>query len=121
MFHYRSTEDLKYFASDLNKYASIVCSKNQSIMNIDMIQYKRDKKHMRLIEYKHSKEKITKAQVEIYEKLAAQLNKNSEIRFEVVCIKGDYPFEKAKIYDFNSCENWTYDKEDFIKYLNFHG
>ena len=119
MFHYRSTDDLKYFASDLNKYASAVCGRNQSIINIDMVQHKRDMNHMRLIEYKHSNEKITKTQVEIYEKLAAQLNNNSKIKFEVVCIKGDFPFDKAKIYDFNSCENYTLNKEEFIKYLNF--
>jgi len=55
---YRSEEEKIYFGSDLNKFVNENCSKEMTAINIDLLLYKRSKKHIRIIESKHKNEKI---------------------------------------------------------------
>lgn len=59
---YRSDEEKIYFGSDLNKFISENCSKEMTAINIDLLLYKRSKKHIRIIESKHENEKIPYSQ-----------------------------------------------------------
>lgn len=60
----RGSEE-KYYGSGLNKFIAENCKKNMTVMNIDLITYDRDKKHIRIIESKHLRENWLRARYSI--------------------------------------------------------
>ena len=62
---YRNTEEKNYYGSDLNKFVNEECSKEMTVINIDMLEYKRSLKKIRIIESKHNNERMPKSQEEI--------------------------------------------------------
>ena len=125
MMNYRNSEEMNYFGADLNKYANENCSKQMTIINIDYLSYKRSKKIVRIVESKHSKEKIPSSQREVLEIFASifkKLNKRIvmfDYKFECYIVRGDYPYDLSQIEDLVSGTTFLLDNENFNKFLEF--
>ena len=125
MMNYRNSEEMNYFGADLNKYANENCSKQMTIINIDYLSYKRSKKIVRIVESKHSKEKIPSSQREVLEIFASifkKLNKRIvmfDYKFECYIVRGDYPYDLSQIEDLVSGTSFLLDNENFNKFLEF--
>ena len=52
------TEKLKYYGSSLNQFIAENCRRDMTVMNIDLITYDREKKHIRIIESKYLSESM---------------------------------------------------------------
>ena len=100
-----------YYGSDLNKLVAEQCRKDMVVNNIDLIinDYKNNK--IRIIESKHSIEKMSKGQEILLKKL-------SQIGIDTYTIYGDEPYNEAKIYSFQSNRTKTVNKENLIRFLN---
>jgi len=118
---YRTIDELYYYASDYNKWLGVECSKEMTVNNIDVIQYKRSKGILRITEFKRQKEGRKDSQVELLKVLAGgfrvlnsilkvmptgnpSLNTQKWLRletfpteFQVYVVVGDYPFENTKV------------------------
>ena len=121
---YRSNEgDLKYFGSDLNKFVNEECTDKMTVNNIDLIQYKRSKNELRIIEYKHKNEKMPYSQRELLKivaKVFKYLNKISrKMSFGVYVVSGNYPYEEAKIKDLINKKTELLNQKELIDFLEF--
>ena len=122
---YRNTEEKNYYGSDLNKFAAISCTKQMTIINIDFLSYKRSKKILRIVESKHSREKMPPSQREILEIFASifkKLNKRIVIfdyTFECYIHRGDYPYDVSQIEDLVNGTKFSLDSENLKKFLGF--
>ena len=122
---YRNTEEKNYYGSDLNKFAAISCTKQMTIINIDFLSYKRSKKIIRIVESKHSREKMPPSQREILEIFASifkKLNKRIVIfdyKFECYIHRGDYPYDVSQIEDLVNGTKFSLDSENLKKFLGF--
>ena len=127
MNYRKTTDELKYYASDLNKYIGKECSRNMSVINIDLCMYKEKQKKnniLRIIESKHSNEDIPKQQLKILMILAELFKwvnkwiiKNTE--FELFIITADPPYDYASIWDLNNDEIFDLKNIDFKHFLEF--
>jgi hypothetical protein len=120
-----TTEEMNYFGSDYNKFLNSECSKEMTVNNIDVIQYKRSKKILRIVESKHDKEKMKPSQEEVLKLLAVVFkwlnNLPSKHKFEIFIITGNYPYNNVYIRDLIS--GITYlckDRERFKKFSEFN-
>jgi hypothetical protein len=102
----------KYYGSDLNRLVGQDCDKSMMVMNIDLIinDYK-NKNEIRIIESKHSNEKMGLGQNLLLKKL-------SKLGLKVFTVYGDEPFNEAVIYSFQSDKSKKVNKETLIKFLN---
>ena len=122
---YRNTEEKNYYGSDLNKFAAISCTKQMTIINIDFLSYKRSKKIIRIVESKHSREKMPPSQREILEIFASifkKLNKRIVIfdyTFECYIHRGDYPYDISQIEDLVNGSKFLVDTENLKRFLEF--
>lgn len=127
----RKTEnELKYFGSDFNKYLHN-CSKEMSVINIDTVQYKRSKKSLRLIEYKHSTESdMDYEQHEIYHILDIFLHNKIENKIitkssigdwkiNVYLVRGDSPFNTIIVKNLTTNQIRIFNDEDVKKWCEF--
>lgn len=121
--------ELKYFGSDFNKYLHSL-SKEMSIINIDTIQFKRSKKIMRIIEFKHTTESnMDYEQHEIYHILDTIINNNIDgiitkrsivpWKINVYLVRGDSPFNKLEITNLTTNEHRILIGEDIKKWCEF--
>ena len=98
---YRTTEDKKYFGSDLNKWINKNCRRDMTVNNIDLIIYRHGNGVVRVIESKHEKEMLGNGQFKlltILAKIANVYNKLMlEYQLEVYIIKGNYPYDNVEI------------------------
>ncbi len=129
---YRNTDEKNYYGSDLNKFVNKECSKEMTVINIDMLQYKRKLKRMRVIESKHNNEKLPKSQEEIlkiFAKIFRFLNGlsdwintqfNIEFKYyELFIVTGDFPYNNCKIEDWVNDKSFNLDNKNLIKFLEF--
>ena len=122
---YRNAEEMNYFGSDLNKFTNEFCSKKMTAINIDFLGYKRSKKIVRIIESKHSREKMPPSQREVLEIFASvfkKLNKRIVIfdyTFECYIHRGDFPYEFVEVEDLVNDTKFTLDNGNLIKFLEF--
>ena len=117
---YRSTEDLRHFGSDLNKYAHENCIKEMTVINIDFLSYKASKHKIRIIESKHTNESMGRQQRVVLELFASLFKKlNEKLTYECYIIKGDYPYITSEIEDLVNKSIFAVDQENLIKFLNF--
>ncbi len=127
----RKTEnELKYFGSDFNKYLHSL-SKEMSVINIDTVQYKRSKKSLRLIEYKHLNEPdMDHEQHEIYHILDVFLHSKIENNLITKCsignwkinvytVRGDSPFKTIIVKNLTTNQMKTFIGEDVKKWCEF--
>jgi len=107
-----------YYGSELNKFIDENCSHEMTAMNIDLIMYKAYKKHIRIIESKHSNETMKTGQYKLLRLLANSIRPIG-YKFEVLIIYGNPPYDFVKIV--NLCNNMETEvnKIQLINYLNF--
>ena len=122
---YRNEDEKNYFGSDLNKYVNENCSKQMTIINIDYLSYKRAKNIVRIIESKHSKERMPPSQREVLKIFAEffkkinQLIPMSKHTFECYIVRGDFPYDIVEIEDLVNDDKFKLDNEEFKKFLEF--
>lgn len=116
---YRNEEEKTRFGSDLNKFVNENCSKEMTAINIDLLLYKRSKKHIRIIESKHENEKIPNSQKEVLDILSTAIFKDHKL--EVFVVMGNPPdYENVKIVNLVNGKNYKIKhKQDFIDWLEF--
>ncbi len=124
MVDYRNTDEKNYFGSDLNKFVNNECSKEMTVINIDMLQYKRSKRILRIIESKHTYEKLPKSQQETLDIISYVfrfINKWLKLKyvFECYIITGDPPYDTAEIKDLVNQRCVKLNNRDFINFLEF--
>ena len=122
---YRKGQELEYYGSDLNKWVGESCSKEMTHINIDGLSYKRSKKIVRIIESKHSKERMPRSQREILYILAKyfmKINKRHimyDHTFECYIVRGDHPYEVVEVEDLVNDTKFTLDNENLKRFLEF--
>lgn len=119
---YRTSDEIRYFGSDLNKFINECCSKQMTAINIDLLLYKRSNKHIRIIESKHSKENVPPSQREILRlmaKLFGPIAKHFNHCFEVFIVRGDFPYDKVSIENMYDGEIYTIDNCKLKNWLEF--
>lgn len=100
-----------YYGSDLNKFVATYCKKDMVVNNIDLIINDYKNNSIRIIESKHSREKLSKGQDILLQKL-------SKIGINTYCIWGDEPYEEAKIYSFQTKTFKNVNKKELINFLD---
>lgn len=121
---YRDDDELRYFGSDLNKFIHYHCDKQMDTINIDCLQYKSSQTHLRIIEYKHSNEELSKRQKVLLPMLARFLkfsSGRSRFPFTVYTVYSDPPdFNGARVVDMLTKKEVTLQNvKDVKKWLNF--
>jgi hypothetical protein len=116
---YRTPEELKYYGSDLNKFINENCSKEMTAINMDLIIYKRSKRHIRIIESKHLNENIQISQKELLRILSTA--SFLDYKYEVFIVIGNPPdYEPVTIIDVTNNKEYHINfKKDFIDWLEF--
>lgn len=114
----RGTEE-KYYGSPLNKFIAENCKKNMTVMNIDLITYDRDKKHIRIIESKHENERMGYAQSVLLKLLCTLCKHISEYKVTVFIIRGNPPYEYAYLENIMDGSKKKLNKIELIKFLNY--
>ena len=122
---YRNVEEKNYFGADLNKYVHENCTKEMTVINIDFLSYKRSKQIIRIIESKHSREKIPNSQREVLEIFASvfkKLNKRIVMfdhTFECYIVRGDFPYDEVEVEDLVNDTKFKLDNENLKMFLEF--
>lgn len=124
---YRNTKEVKYFGSDYNKFLRTDCTRNMTVNNIDVIQYKyfdTNRKVIRICESKHENEgwgTNQKLILEILAKAFIILNKMAIMKteFQVFLIKANPPYETAIITNFLTNITYVLNKQQLIAFSNF--
>ena len=117
---YRTIKEKIYYGSDLNKFVNKNCSKEQTVINIDLLIYKRSEKHIRIIESKH----ISEGAMEFSQKEVLKILSTAQFSgyiFEVFIVIGDPPdYEPVTIIDIIKSKIYKIkEKQDFIDWLEF--
>ena len=129
---YRNTEEKNYYGSDLNKFVNEECSKEMTVINIDMLEYKRSLKKIRIIESKHNNERMPKSQEEILKifakifrflnGLSDWINTQFNIDFkyyELFIVTGTFPYKTTRIDDWVNNKSFNLDNENLKRFLEF--
>lgn len=121
---YRTTAtDYVYYSSDLSKYIGKECDKVMTSINIDLAQFKKSKKILRIAEYKHENEEMKYQQNELLKELAKAFdflnNHNYPIKFEICIIRGNHPYSKIQIKDLLTNTTYLVEGDAVKKYLTF--
>jgi hypothetical protein len=119
---------LKYFASDFNKFLHSL-SKEMTVMNIDTIIFKKSKKNLKIIEYKHSKEEVSDEEYRVYDLFRLFLCQNNssvyDYKIGVYIVRGESPFDtihvtklslpfnETKIFNGDEIKKWCEFEIDF--------
>lgn len=104
-------QELRYYGSDLNKFAAENCRKDMIINNIDMLTLDyRNKNELRIIESKHENEKISKGQFNVLTKL-------SEMGVKCYIVRASPPYDIAEVYSFQSKKTKLLLKNQLIKFI----
>ncbi len=114
----RGTEE-KYYGSPLNKFIAENCKKNMTVMNIDLITYDRDKKHIRIIESKHENEKTGYGQNVLLKLLCTLFKQISGYKVTVFIVRGNPPYEHAYLENIITGERKKVDRQSLIRFLNY--
>ena len=121
---YRNNEkELKYYGSDYNKFIGKECPHTHTCNNIDVIQYKRSRRILRICESKHDHEHLPGTQLEILKLLARifrYLNKiQKRYRFEIYIVTGNHPYKTVKIENMITGEGVTVNQLQLINFSGF--
>lgn len=100
-----------YYGSDLNKFAAENCRKDIVINNIDLIinNYKDNK--LKIVESKHSKEKLSTGQHLLLKKI-------SKLGINTYVVYGDEPYNEVKVFSYQSESYRKLNKKQLIEFLN---
>jgi hypothetical protein len=100
-----------YYGSDLNKFVATYCKKEMVVNNIDLIINDYKKNDIKIVESKHSKEKLSIGQEILLKKL-------SKIGIKTFVVYGDEPYNDVKIHSFQTGKTKQINREQLIKFLN---
>lgn len=112
-------EELKYYGSELNKFIAKNCRRDMTVMNIDLITYDRDKRHIRIIESKHLHESIGKGQRNLLRVLHEIFKRIVNIKITVFIIRGNPPYNWVYLENVIDGSKKKINKEQLIKFLNY--
>ena len=101
-----------YYGSTLNKFSAENCRTDIVINNIDLIINNYKDKNIKIIESKHSNEKLSIGQEILLKNL-------SKLGIKTYVVYGDYPFDSSKIYSFQTKEIKLFNKKELINFLNY--
>tara|TARA_B100000963_G_scaffold334854_1_gene328430 strand:- start:7187 stop:7555 length:369 start_codon:yes stop_codon:yes gene_type:complete len=114
----RGTEE-KYYGSPLNKFIAENCKKNMTVMNIDLITYDRDKKHIRIIESKHLNERTGYGQTILLKLLCKLVKQIAGHKVTVFIIRGNPPYDSAYLENILTGKRKKVDRDYLIRFLNY--
>ncbi len=109
----------RYYGSGLNKFIAENCKKNMTVMNIDLITYDRDKKHIRIIESKHLNERTGYGQGILLNLLHTLFEKISGYKVTVFIVRGNPPYDFAYLENVVTGKRKKLEKEALIRFLNY--
>ena len=119
----------RYFGSDLNKYIHSECTKQMSCINIDCLLLRFSKKRLRIIESKHTLERLKQSQLKILQILFKLFKIAEKCKWfpkyfdnwelDIWIVIGDLPYEnviiKHPFYDLK----YNLNNEQFKQWLEF--
>lgn len=109
----------KYFGSPLNLFISENCRKDLVVNNIDLIIHDYKNKIITIIESKHDNEPIRVGQGLLLKRLRHLIPKKVEdYKFQILIVKGNYPYKKANLLNVNGEIVKTLTKQELIKFIN---
>jgi len=109
----------KYYGSPLNLFVAENCRKDIVVNNIDLIIHDYKKKIITIIESKHDKEKIKTGQKLLLQTLRSLIPKKvNDYKFQILIVKGNYPYESAQLLNVNGEIVKTITKDELIKFIN---
>lgn len=100
-----------YYGSELNRFVAKNCKTDMVVNNIDLIINDYKTKTIRIIESKHSKEKLSKGQ----DILLSEITKKGIMCYVVY---GDFPYDSVEVFSYASKETRKMNKHQLIKFLN---
>lgn len=114
----RGTEE-RYYGADLNKFIAENCRKDMTVINIDLMTWDRDKKHIKIIESKHLNETTGKGQSMLLRTLYKLVKLISGYTIDVVIVRGDPPYNWAYLEDVMTGERKKLKRQELIDYFNY--
>ena len=109
----------KYYGSPLNLFIAENCKKELVVNNIDLIIHDYKRKIITIIESKHDNESIKLGQGILLKKLRELIPKKvNDYIFQILIVKGNYPYEKACLLNVNGEIVKTLNKQELIKFIN---
>jgi hypothetical protein len=120
MPEYRTTDhELRYYSTDLSKYIGEELPVVMTSINGDILEYKRDRKWLRHIEYKHENEPANEAQLELYYTICL-LKAPEGYLHDVYVVRGDPPFGNGiSITDLKTHQTLHLTNDEMNKFLIF--
>ena len=107
---------------ELNQFITDNCTKEMTSIDLDVCTLRWSKKHLRIIESKHTTEGTSKGQRQLYEFMADKfrdLIMTYDFKFEVMYIYGDPPYDSIWVEDLVNNKKFTITgRENVIKFLN---
>ena len=110
---------LRYYGSDLNQFIAENCKRKMTVMNIDLITYDSEKKHIRIIESKHLSEKMGKAQHTLLKLLNRIFKTVTGIKITVFIIRGNPPYNWVYLEDVITGSRTKLKRQELINFLNY--
>jgi hypothetical protein len=108
-----------YYGSPLNLFISENCRKDLVVNNIDLIIHDYKKKIITIIESKHENEPIRVGQGLLLKKLRNLIPKKTDgYVLQILIVKGNYPYETARLLNVNGETVKTLNKTELIKFIN---
>ena len=114
----RGSEE-RYYGSDLNKFIAENCRRDMTVINIDLMTWDMNKKHIRLIESKHLGESTGRGQLLLLRTLSKLFKLISGYTIEVVIIRGDPPYSWAYLENVMTGERKKLKQQELIDYFNY--
>lgn len=111
--------DSKYYGSPLNLFIAKNCRKDLVVNNIDLIIHDYKNKIITIIESKHDNEPIRIGQGLLLKKMRDLIPKKiKDYTFQILIIKGNYPYESANLLNVKGEIVKQLNKEQLIKFIN---
>lgn len=101
----------KYYGSELNKFVAGNCRKDMVVNNIDLIINNYKDNTLKIVESKHTNEKLATGQKILLQKL-------SNMGINTYVCYGDYPYEFTEVYSFQSNKYARFNKKELTEFLN---
>lgn len=109
----------KYYGSPLNLFVSENCRKDLVVNNIDLIIHDYKNKIITIIESKHNNEPIRVGQGLLLKKLRHLVPKKvDDYIIQILIVKGNYPYENAKLLNCKGDVVKELNKQELIKFIN---
>lgn len=112
-------KQLRRYGSDLNKFIADNCRKDMTVMNIDLITYDYNTKHIRIIESKHLGEKIGLGQGILLKVLHGICKLVTGYKIEVFIIRGNPPYNWVYLESVITGKRKKLKRQELIDFINY--